>query len=150
GQAGNRLTALIQQHPGSEWPQPTLLETYCSLAVCHWKAGRAAQAERTFQDQVRPLAARVSKHAAGPQQAIRSLGWLSRAAGSLEEAKHPAALAVARAAAALAERYAETPARDLELCEGLALRSLGIAALLCRLEDPAESLRQAECARRLY
>jgi tetratricopeptide (TPR) repeat protein len=72
------------------------------------------------------------------------------AAGALEEAKTPTALVIAREAAALAERSAESPARELELCEGLASHSLAIAALLCRLDDLAESLRQAERARSLY
>jgi tetratricopeptide (TPR) repeat protein len=150
GQAGKRLAALAKQHPDGDWLRPALLEAHCSLAVCHWKVGRTAQAEHTFRDKVRPLAALVNQHPADQKQTFTVLYALLRAAGALRDAKHPAVLALAREAAALAEQHADTPSRDPEDCESLANYSLGIAVLLCQLGDPAESLRQAEQGRRLF
>jgi hypothetical protein len=149
-QAAHRLAALAQQHSGSHWPQAALLETYCSLAVCHWQAGRTAMAEQTFRARVRPLVAQVSEHLADRRQDFDWLDYLLRAADLLQEKKPAAALAIVREAAALAERYAETPARDLAFCDRLAEHSVVISAFLCRLKDPGEALRQAEQARRLY
>jgi tetratricopeptide (TPR) repeat protein len=150
GQAGERLTALSQQHPGTDWLRQRLLETYCSLAVCHWKAGQAALAEHTFRDQVRPLAALESKHPTEWRQSFIALHSLVLAADLLQETKHPAAVAILREAAALAEQYVDTPSRDLEFCQVLAGQLLGISSSLCRAGDPAEALRLAEQARRLY
>jgi hypothetical protein len=118
--------------------------------VCHWKAGRTALAERTFREEVRPLAGQLSQQPADQKQVFRTLDFLLRAAGSLRDAKHPAALTVAREAAVLIEQCADLPSRDLEFCEYLAGKSLGITALLCHLGEPAESLRLAEQGRRLY
>jgi tetratricopeptide (TPR) repeat protein len=150
GQAGERLTALSQQHPGSDWLRQRLLETYCSLAVCHWKASQAALAEHTFRDQVRPLAVLESKHPTESRQRFIALHSLLLVAELLQETKHPAAVAILREAAALAEQYVDTPSRDPEFCWGLAGQLLGISSSLCRAGDPAEALRLAEQARRLY
>ena len=151
GQAGNRLAALGRKHPDSTWLRYALLETYCFLAVCHWQAGRAAQAEHAFQHRVRPLVAQVREHPIDLRQGVHCLDILRRAASSVQEAKHPAAvLAVVREAATLTERYADAPWGDQALCAELADRSYTISAFLCRLGDAGEALRQAEQARRLY
>ncbi len=63
-QAARSLAALAQQDPSEDWPQHALLEAYCCLAVCHWKTGRTALAEQTFQEHVRPLVAGISEHRA--------------------------------------------------------------------------------------
>jgi tetratricopeptide (TPR) repeat protein len=150
GQTAGRLAALTHQHPNEEWLRYALLEAHCFLAVCHWNAGRAAEAEHSFHKQVRPLAERMSQQPGNQQQTFSVLHFLLRAAGSLRDKKSPAVLALAREAATFAERCADSPSRDLEYCEQLANQSVGIAALLCRLEQPAESLRLAEQGRRLY
>jgi tetratricopeptide (TPR) repeat protein/tRNA A-37 threonylcarbamoyl transferase component Bud32 len=150
GQAGKRLTALAQQHPGHEWPRHALLETYCALAVCHWQAGRADEAEHTLQEQVRSVVALVSEDAAGPQLGFKLLDCLLRGADSLREAKHAGALALAREAGALAEQYADTPSRHPAFCERLALCSVRLSALQCQLGEPGDALTQGEQARRLY
>jgi serine/threonine protein kinase/tetratricopeptide (TPR) repeat protein len=149
-QAGRHLGALAGQHPDKDGPRRVLLETCCSLAVCHWMAGRAEQAEQTFRERVRPLVARASEHLSDPGQALDTLEALQCVAGSLEAAKCPASLAGARVAAALAARCADAPSRDLASSEDLAYFTLTITGLLCRLGDPAESLRQADQSRRLY
>jgi tetratricopeptide (TPR) repeat protein len=149
-EAGRRLGALAAQHPDEDGPRRVHLQTCCTLAVCHWVAGRADEAEQTFRDRVRPLVARASEHLSDPGQALDALGALQHVAGLLEAAKCPAGLAVAREAAALAARCADAPSRDLASSEDLAYFTLTITGLLCRLGDPAESLRQAEQSRRLY
>jgi hypothetical protein len=150
GPAADRLAALARQHPEGDGLRYALLEAHCLLAVCHWKAGRAAQGERAFRDQVRPLAEQLCHRAAAGNQGFSVLHVLLRAAGSLGEVKHPAALAVAREAAALAERSANAPSRDLEFCEHLAGESLVIATMLRHLRQPAEALPLAEQGRRLF
>jgi tetratricopeptide (TPR) repeat protein len=151
GQAGKRLTALAQQHPGHEWPRHALLETYCALAVCHWQAGRDDEAEHTLQEQVRPVGALVSEDAASPQLGFKLLDCLLRGADSLREAKqHAGALALAREAGALSQQYADTPSRHPAFCDRLALYSVRLSALQCQLGEPAEALTHAEQARRLY
>jgi tetratricopeptide (TPR) repeat protein len=147
--ARSRLAALAAQHPDEIWLPNALLEAQCFLAVCHWKAGRADLAEQTIADRVRPFAASVGEGLTDPQEGVAWLSSLLRAAGLLREANRPATLALARQAAALADRYADSPARDGETCARLAAQSLGISTLLCQLGDGEEALRQAELARHL-
>jgi hypothetical protein len=132
GQAADRLAALARQHPDEEWLRYVLLEAHSLLAVCQWDAGRTAQAEHTFRDQVRPLAERLSQHPANQKKSFDVLYYLLRAAGSIREKKHPAVLTIAREAAALAEQSADTPMRDLESCERLAKKSLPVTSLCAR------------------
>jgi tetratricopeptide (TPR) repeat protein len=148
-EAGKRLAALLRQHPSSDWSRQELFESYCWLFVCHIKAGRTKQAERVFQEQVRPLAAQVSEHLADPRPVLDVLVCLWRAADCLREVSRPATLALAREAAALAGRCIDAPLRSLTFTYTLAMRMLSIATLLCQQGDPAESLHQAEQARRL-
>jgi serine/threonine protein kinase/tetratricopeptide (TPR) repeat protein len=148
--AASRLTALVQQDPDSDWLQPTLLETYCSLTVCHWIAGQPALAEQTFQQRLWPLAAQVGEHGADQKRGLAGLYDLLRIAELLQEEKPAAALAILREAAALAERYADAPVRGLEFCDHLGNFSVNTSAFLCRLGEPSEALRQAEQARRLF
>jgi serine/threonine protein kinase len=148
GEAANRLTCLVEEHPGQEWLPHMLLRAYGYLVACHWKAGQAAQAEATFQEKVQPLVTQISKHAADRRGG--AVSNLLDAARWVWQAKRSAALPMAREAAALAEKYADDVLRDPEFCETLASTSLAIATLLCQLGNPAESLRLAEQARRLF
>ncbi len=149
-QAAKRLATLEQKVSSSEWIRRTLLETYCSLAVCHWKVGRTTQAEQTFREQVQSLAAQVSEHAVDLKHRFNAGVLLLCAADSLESAKHSAALMIVRKVAVLADQCNGSPTRDQEFCESLAMYSLMISAFLSRLGDPAEALRQAEQARLLF
>jgi hypothetical protein len=75
---------------------------------------------------------------------------LTQAAGMLQELDPSTARKAAREAAALAERTAEVPSRDMDFCAALASDSLAVAAVLCRLGEGFESLRLADQGRRLY
>jgi tetratricopeptide (TPR) repeat protein len=146
-QAAKRLTALESQEPDGQW-RHLLLETHCSLAGCHWKAARRDLAEQVFQERVRPRLARYGDFYADD---IRAAGWLDyllRDAVLVGE-NNPAALAIVRTAASLAERYAESPSRDPAYCESLAQMMVSISAWLCRLGEPAEALWLAQQARSL-
>ena len=146
--ATHRLAALAERYPARDWPRATLLETYCALAVCHAQAGRPALAQQTFEERVRPLVAQGRGHSDDGWPDFSWLGHLLHAADVLQENK-PAALAMAREAATLAERYADTPVRDPMLCERLVAFSVNISAFLCRLGDPGTALRLPEQARDL-
>jgi tetratricopeptide (TPR) repeat protein len=149
-QAAQRLAGLADQYPDSNWIPHALLETYCSLAVCQWKAGLTDQAERTFQARVRPLVALATEHTSDAEMGVNTLASLDRAAGSLERLKSPDCLLVAREIAALADRCADAPLRDWMLSANIAGYSLSASVLLCRQGCPAEALPQAERSRRLY
>jgi len=147
-QGADRLAALRHRIPASEVPHNLLMDTYCRLAVCHWRAGRTALAEQTFEQRVQPLIAELLANRSEYLQGIGCIQRLLRAGDLLKEAK-PAALAVARQAAALAERLADSPSRDIVFCEWLTGSSVNASAMLCRLGDPATALRLAEHARSL-
>jgi hypothetical protein len=74
--AGRRLDILAEQAPDSGELHEARLETYCGLAVCHWKHGRADQAEKTFRDRVRPLLPRDGGPAASLHQHLDALSVL--------------------------------------------------------------------------
>jgi tetratricopeptide (TPR) repeat protein len=150
GQAGRRLDALVEQHPGSDGLQHAQVEAYCSLVVCHWRAGRADRAEQALAQQVRPLVRRACERANEPQWGLNALYTLCRSASLLEEAKHPASVVLAREAAAVADCCVDAPSRDWMLSENVASQTLAVAAILGRRGCPDEALRQAEQARRLY
>jgi tetratricopeptide (TPR) repeat protein len=150
-QAGPLLAALVKQHPESNSLRRALLEDYCSLALCHRKAGQTARAEQVIADQVRPLATTPgSGYSFEPRCDAGLLGTLIHLASALRDAKQPdAALPLAREAALLADRYAASPWSDLLFTDWLEVESLSLAVILRQLGEPAESLRQAEQARRL-
>jgi hypothetical protein len=125
-----------------------LLDSYYWLAECHLRTGRTKQAEQTFEQPVRPF---VDRNWAKDTDAGLGVGcpdWLLRTCELLRESK-PEALAVARQAAALAERLADSPPRDPAFREALAVLSVNASAMLSRLGDPKAALRQAEQARYL-
>ena len=124
------------------------MDTYCCLAVCHWGAGQKAQAEQTFEQRVQPFVAESLANGIESWQGILCLQRLVRAGDMLQDAK-PAALMVARQAAMLAERLADSPTGDMAFCEGLTGSLLSASALLCRLGDPETALGLAERARSL-
>ena len=147
---GPLLAALIEQHPENALLRKALLENYCSLAVCHGKAGQTARAEQVIQDRVRPSATLASGYSFDPVYGVGLLRTLIYLGGSLRDAKQPgAALPLAREAALLSDRYATAPWPDRVFKEWLEGEALALAVLLRHLGDPAESLRQAEQARRL-
>jgi tetratricopeptide (TPR) repeat protein len=148
--AAHGLTALLQQDPDGNWLRHALLESYCSLAVCHWKAGRPSLAEQTLQQRLRPLVAQAGQHGSDLKGGLYGLNDLLVTADLLQAEQPAAALAVVRDAAALAGEFADNPTRDPPSCEWLAVHSVIISAFLCRLGDPKEALRQAEHARRLF
>jgi tetratricopeptide (TPR) repeat protein len=127
-----------------------LLETYGSLAACHWEAGRVDEARQVFQERVQPLLASVSGTGGDCPLGIWPMTYLYRLMNPLEKENPSACREVAREAAALIERFADDPLRDGTLTEEVARHSLALAPLLCRLGCPAESLRLAERGRRLY
>jgi serine/threonine protein kinase/tetratricopeptide (TPR) repeat protein len=148
GEAADRLTARTHKHPGNACLRHMRLGVYGYLAACHWKADRTAQAEAVFDNQVQPLLAQISQHPADWRGG--ALANLQDAARWVWQVKRPAAVQMAQAAAALAEKYADDLLHDPEFCEYLASASLSISILLNQLGRPAESVRVAEQARRLY
>jgi hypothetical protein len=148
--ACDHLTALVREHPGTEWLRQAQWEAYGALAICHWQAGDKALAEKVLAEQLRPPEGPPRDLWADQRQELYLLDTLTYIASLQWQAKHPHALVLAREAAALADRYADRPFRDAELSEGVAIRSLKVAAILNQLHQPAESLRQAEQSRRLF
>jgi tetratricopeptide (TPR) repeat protein len=148
-QAGRRLDALAEQARDPDALYLVRLETYCALAVCQWKHGRADQAEKTFRDRVRPLVPRDGGPAASLPQQLDALTALCDTAEALRESDRSASRAIAREAAALADRCVYAPSRDWVLTELIARRALGLAGIRCRQGDAAEALRLAEQGRRL-
>jgi len=147
-QGADRLAALTRRNPPSHPLRVFLMDTYCCLAVCHWRAGQKAQAEQTFEQRVQPFVAESLANGIESWQGILCLQRLVRAGDMLQEAR-PAALMVARQAAMLAERLADSPSGDMAFCEGLTGPLLNASAVLCRLGDPQTALRLAEQARSL-
>ena len=128
-----------------------LPRVYCTLARCHAKAGRPDLAEKTYQDQVRPLVAYLEAKRTDPRHALRAenamcvvVHWLSDAG------LRPAALAVARRAAKFTTDYAAFPLHDPELDFGMAVCAWELARGLRDLGDAAAALQQADHARRLW
>jgi serine/threonine protein kinase len=147
---GERLTALIREHPDSDWISEALLENYCCLAACHSKAGHSQEAEETCRQHVRPLVEILVNERTEPQRALSLAPTLCQLASSLREARLDAtALWIARQAAAFTSRDAALPSRDPGLIDRLAWDSLNNAAVLNQLGDSAASLQQAEQGRRL-
>jgi hypothetical protein len=149
-QAIECLSVLKQRHPDTPCLRMSLLEAHCTQAVCHWKAGRADLARRAFRERIHPLAEQASLHPSDYGRWFNPFYFLLRAAGSLQDANHPAAREVALQAAALAEQCADSPTPDFDFCAELANDLLGIAGLLCRLGEPARSLQLAERGRHLF
>ncbi len=149
-EACERLEELARTNPGNEELRRALVEGYGYLAVCHWKARRPDEARQTFRQRVRPLLTLAGAPAGDCRLGLSPLTYLSRMMDCLEKDKNPACLEVAREAAALIDRFADAPFRDGTQAEEIARQSLAVAAVLCRLGCPAESLRQAEQGRRLY
>jgi tetratricopeptide (TPR) repeat protein/tRNA A-37 threonylcarbamoyl transferase component Bud32 len=149
-QSGKRLAALLEQYPDQDWILRPLREITCYLIVCHSKVGQTSQGEKAFQEFLQLLDAWERRHPDIAKHGCHLLESLQLVSGTLEEVKQPAAaLPIARKAAALAERYVSIAAPDLELWESIPSRLLSLSALLRRLGDPAESLREAEHARRI-
>jgi serine/threonine protein kinase len=147
---GERLAALIREHPDSDWISEALLENYSCLAACHSKAGHSQEAEKICREHVRPLVEILVNERAQPQRALSLAATLCQLASSLREAKlNATGLSIARQAATFTSRYAALPSRDPGLIDRLAWDSLNNAAVLNQLGDSAASLQHAEQGRRL-
>ena len=149
--AGERMAALLERNPGSDWISEALLENYCCLAACHSKTGHSREAEQTCKDYVRPLVTALVDERDDPERALTLGPTLRQLANALWEAKLDAtALPFARQAATFTSRYAALPSRDLGFIDRLAWESLNTSTVLNHLADPASALQQAEQSRRLY
>jgi serine/threonine protein kinase/tetratricopeptide (TPR) repeat protein len=149
--AGERMAALLERNPGSDWISEAVLENYCCLAACHSKTGHSREAEQTCKDYVRPLVTALVDERDDPERAISLAPTLRQLASALWEAKLDAtALSFARQAATFTSRYAALPSRDLGFIDHLAWESLNTSAVLNQLADPAGALQQAEQGRRLF
>ncbi|HEV3119154.1 MAG TPA: serine/threonine-protein kinase, partial [Gemmataceae bacterium] len=143
------LESQADQDPQQGWLQDAILRNGCSLALCHWKAGRSADAEKTYRNQVAALAAQARENPNAPLLTCQLLGTFSYLASALWELKLPApALAIARDATVVAFAIG-VPARDLGTRERHGWQLLSLAATLSHLEDPEEALRLAERARHI-
>ena len=149
--AGKRLERLREHIFDSEWLSATLPNVYCSLARCHAKAGRPDLAEKTYQDHVRPLVDCLEAKRTDPQHVMAAEKAMCGLVHALCIAElRPAALAVARRAAALTTAYAAFPLHYPEVDFPMAVHAWELARGLRDLGDPAASLQQAEHARDLW
>jgi tetratricopeptide (TPR) repeat protein len=149
-QVSRRQQALFDSYK-ADYFDFVLPEAYCSLAVCHWKAGREGQAEQVLQEYARLLVTRASQRSGNPQPGMIVVGSLWHAAESLEQAKLiPACLVIAQQMAHLLDLCADVQLHDWALSEDIAERTVQVSALLCRLGRPAEALHQAEQSRRRF
>jgi serine/threonine protein kinase len=149
--AGERMAALLERSPGSDWISEALLENHCCLAACHSKTGHSREAEQTCRDHVRPLVTALVDERDDPERALSLAPILNQLASALWEAKLDAtALPFARQAATFTSRYAALPSRDLGFIDHLAWQSLITSAVLNHIADPASALQQAEQGRHLF
>lgn len=139
-----RVAALLHQQPGKDLRPVFLREDYCSLIACHAKAGATALAEEACRKTFGNLANLVAGRSRDPKVSVDELAELSeslRAAGQITPAR-----SIAREAVSALAPYEALASHDPSVSRWLAVKSLGLAPLLRRVGDPAESLRQAEIA----
>ncbi len=147
---GTRLATLVDQHPEADWLRDALLENYCTLALCHWQTGHATLGEQVIQDRVRRLIAQPREYTIRSTHDLSLLKTLIHLGIALREGhQREAALALAREAGVLADRYAMMPWHDLWFRHWLLSQTIPLAALLRQLGAPAEALRLAEQSRSL-
>jgi tetratricopeptide (TPR) repeat protein len=147
---GTRLAGIVSQHPDADWVRQALLENYCSLALCHWRAGQTARGQQVIQEQVRPLSEQAGANPKRPTRDVGLLRTLIYLSGALREAnQYPAAQALAREAGILADRYVEVPWPDRWFRGWLVTNSIFLATVLRQVGVPADALRHAERSRRL-
>jgi tetratricopeptide (TPR) repeat protein/tRNA A-37 threonylcarbamoyl transferase component Bud32 len=151
-QAGDQLANLLETTPTSYDLWGTFKESRCALALCHWKVGDRAQAEKTFASLARHVKREAGERLIGELGAVRLLQANRYMAAKLRETGLPApALALAREAENLVFRYyASVQVRSPDALGTLATEALYVAALLCQLGEPAESLLLAEESRQIY
>ena len=114
--AGKLLDTLREHIPDGAWLSEMLSHVYCTLARCHAKAGRPDLAEKTYQDQVRPLIAYLEAKRTDPPHAMTAEYSMCQLVHGLSDAGlRPAALAVARCAAKFTTEYVAFPVRYPEL-----------------------------------
>ena len=149
--AGKLLDTLREHISDGDWLSEMLPHVYCTLARCHAKAGRPDLAEKTYQDQVRPLVAYLEAKRTDPRHALRAESGMCQLVHALSDAGlRPAALAVARRAAKFTTDYAAFPLHYPELDFGMAVCAWELARGLRDLGDAAAALQQADHARRLW
>ena len=149
-QSGRRLNALLKQEPESDWLRELLLEDYCSLALCHVKAGQTAKAEQASQDCVSVLTAPLDRERIEPMFALHHAGTLLWVGGLLRQAKQPAAaLRLARQAAALCSQLAVYPSHNPGFLHYLSSCLIDCSVLANQLGESAFALLQAESSRRI-
>jgi tetratricopeptide (TPR) repeat protein len=147
---GIRLAASVESHPEADWLREALLENYCTLALCYWKTGHAALGEQVIQNRVRRMIALPREYSVRSTHDLSLLNTLIHLGIGLREVnQREAALALAREAGLLADRYAMMPVRDLWFRRWLVSQAIPLAALLRQLGAPAEALRYAEQSRNL-
>jgi tetratricopeptide (TPR) repeat protein len=137
-----RVAALLQEQPNQDLPRSFLVEDYCSLAMCHAKAGAAALAADTCRKMMGNHSKAATDRSADPLASVDSMAQLSeclRAAGQIAPAR-----AMAHDAVSLSARYDAFSSQDPGFSRRLAENSLRLSALLRHIGDPAESLHQAE------
>jgi serine/threonine protein kinase len=149
-QAGNRLAVLLEQNPESSWYRGAFLESYCSLARCHARVGRATQAEKTYAEHLRSQVEFLKDKRTDPKHVLDVLWLMCQFAHGLRDAElRPAAQALARQAAAITTGYASFPLHHSELSFTIGCHCWDLARILRELGDPAAALQQAEQARQL-
>ena len=125
---------------------------YCSLARYHAKAGRPDLAEKTYQDQVRPLVAYLEAKRTDPPHAMNAeYSMCQLVHGALRRRTcAPRRWPSPGAAAKFTTDYAAFPLRYPELDYSIAVCAWELARGLRDLGDAAAALQQADHARRLW
>jgi tetratricopeptide (TPR) repeat protein len=149
--AGKLLDTLRELSSDGAWLSHMLSHVYCTLARCHAKAGRPDLAEKTYQDQVRPLVDYLEARRTDPRHAISAENGMCQLVHALSDAGlRPAALAVAGRAAKFTTDYVAFPLHYPELDFSVAVCAWELARGLRDLGDAAAALQQADHARRLW
>ncbi len=143
-----RLRELLSASPKSGWLRDLLLEDYCSRALCHAKAGQTEKAEQAALECAEVLAMRLDGEHGKPEIRKEHAIKLITFSHLLQEAKQrPAALRLARQAAALCSQLALDLSQDAGARRDLVNILVDSSALANQLGDPALALEQAELAR---
>jgi tetratricopeptide (TPR) repeat protein/predicted Ser/Thr protein kinase len=149
--AAQRLARLVDQQPQTTRFLKDLLANYRCMLSCHQKAGQTMRVGRIIGDHLRGLMAVARTRGFDPVFAVILLETLTQMAPVLQEARQLGpALEMTREGAALADQCAAFPLRSWTFSNRLADNVLNLATLLRQLKEPAEAVRQAEQARRLY
>lgn len=146
-QVGAHFDSLLKVDSAVDVVWREILESYCTLILCHSKVGRSDASKRILEDNVLPMTQFALDKGVDSALALSLANFLSNAAAQLRDANDKAdALLIARQAKALIATNANWPSRDPRFLRSLGGSAILASGLLNQLGDPSAALEQAELA----